>query len=110
MSFHLPQVEFCETESASSIRKQRASVTKVSQREEMVKKCLSELTDVCKNLGKVFEIHYFNIFNTATLKRIAGNMDMGKGYQIRETGYHVYTAKSRAFLKFDSVLVWRIML
>ncbi|KAJ7311138.1 hypothetical protein JRQ81_006741 [Phrynocephalus forsythii] len=65
------QVEFCETESASSIRKQRAAVTKISQREEMVKKCLSELTDVCKNLGKAFEIHYFNIFNTATLKRIA---------------------------------------
>ncbi|XP_072838309.2 recQ-like DNA helicase BLM [Pogona vitticeps] len=65
------QVEFCETESASSIRKQRASVAKISQREEMVKKCLSELTDVCKNLGKVFGIHYFNIFNTATLKRIA---------------------------------------
>ncbi|XP_062998816.1 recQ-like DNA helicase BLM isoform X2 [Elgaria multicarinata webbii] len=65
------QVEFCETESASSIRKQRASVTKMSQREEIVKKCLSDLTDVCKNLGKVFDIHYFNIFNTATLKRIA---------------------------------------
>ncbi|XP_058012060.1 recQ-like DNA helicase BLM isoform X2 [Ahaetulla prasina] len=65
------QVEFCETESASNIRKQRALETKVSLREEMVKKCLSELTDVCKNLGKVFNIHYFNIFNTATLKRIA---------------------------------------
>ncbi|XP_061451950.1 recQ-like DNA helicase BLM isoform X2 [Rhineura floridana] len=66
------QVEFYETESASSIRKQqRASVTKISQREEMVKKCRSELTDVCKNLGKVFDVHYFNIFNTATLKRIA---------------------------------------
>ncbi|XP_007434770.1 Bloom syndrome protein [Python bivittatus] len=65
------QVEFCETESASNIRKQRALETKMSQREEMVKKCLSELTDVCKNLGKVFNIHYFNIFNTATLKRIA---------------------------------------
>ncbi|XP_070618493.1 recQ-like DNA helicase BLM isoform X2 [Erythrolamprus reginae] len=65
------QVEFCETESASNIRKQRALETKMSLREEMVKKCLSELTDVCKNLGKVFNIHYFNIFNTATLKRIA---------------------------------------
>ncbi|XP_063170119.1 recQ-like DNA helicase BLM [Candoia aspera] len=65
------QVEFCETESASNIRKQKALETKMSRREEMVKKCLSELTDVCKNLGKVFNIHYFNIFNTATLKRIA---------------------------------------
>ncbi|KAH1183474.1 hypothetical protein KIL84_014090 [Mauremys mutica] len=65
------QVEFYETENASSIRKQRASVTKMSQREEMVKKCLVELTDVCKTLGKVFDVHYFNIFNTATLKRIA---------------------------------------
>ncbi|XP_060611415.2 recQ-like DNA helicase BLM [Anolis sagrei] len=64
-------VEFCETESASSLRKHRASVIKVSQREEMAKECLSELTDVCKNLGKVFSVHYFNIFNTATLKRIA---------------------------------------
>ncbi|XP_074863194.1 recQ-like DNA helicase BLM isoform X2 [Carettochelys insculpta] len=65
------QVEFYETETASSIRKQRASVTKMSQREEMVKKCLVELTDVCKTLGKVFDVHYFNIFNTATLKKIA---------------------------------------
>uniref|UniRef100_A0A8C5STI6 DNA 3'-5' helicase n=1 Tax=Laticauda laticaudata TaxID=8630 RepID=A0A8C5STI6_LATLA len=65
------QVEFCETESASNIRRQRALDTKMSLREEMVKKCLSELTDVCKNLGKVFNIHYFNIFNTATLKRIS---------------------------------------
>ncbi|XP_066491804.1 recQ-like DNA helicase BLM [Tiliqua scincoides] len=65
------QVEFHMTESASSIRRQRASVTNVSQREEMVTKCLSELTDVCKELGKVFGVHYFNIFNTATLKRIA---------------------------------------
>uniref|UniRef100_A0A670ZHU2 ATP-dependent DNA helicase n=1 Tax=Pseudonaja textilis TaxID=8673 RepID=A0A670ZHU2_PSETE len=65
------KVEFCETESASNIRRQRALDTKMSLREEMVKKCLSELTDVCKNLGKVFNIHYFNIFNTATLKRIA---------------------------------------
>uniref|UniRef100_A0A8C8R6N6 DNA 3'-5' helicase n=1 Tax=Pelusios castaneus TaxID=367368 RepID=A0A8C8R6N6_9SAUR len=65
------QVEFYETENATSIRKQRASVAKMSQREEMVKKCLVELTDVCKSLGKVFAVHYFNIFNTATLKRIA---------------------------------------
>uniref|UniRef100_A0A8D0G5B4 RecQ-like DNA helicase BLM n=1 Tax=Sphenodon punctatus TaxID=8508 RepID=A0A8D0G5B4_SPHPU len=65
------QVEFHETESASSIRKQRASVTKVSQREEMVTKCFTELTDVCKTLGKVFGVHYFNILDTATLKRIS---------------------------------------
>ncbi|NXK55451.1 BLM protein, partial [Chauna torquata] len=65
------QVEFHETENASAIRKQRASVTKMSQREEMVKKCLGELTDTCKTLGKVFDVHYFNIFSTSTLKKIA---------------------------------------
>ncbi|XP_014808260.1 PREDICTED: Bloom syndrome protein isoform X1 [Calidris pugnax] len=65
------QVEFHETESASAVRKQRASVAKVSQREEMVKKCLGELTDTCKTLGKVFDVHYFNIFSTSTLKKIA---------------------------------------
>ncbi|NXP46367.1 BLM protein, partial [Heliornis fulica] len=65
------QVEFHETENASAIRKQRASEAKMSQREEMVKKCLGELTDTCKTLGKVFDVHYFNIFNTSTLKKIA---------------------------------------
>ncbi|NXS95293.1 BLM protein, partial [Jacana jacana] len=65
------QVEFHETESASAVRKQRASVAKVSQREEVVKKCLGELTDTCKTLGKVFDVHYFNIFSTSTLKKIA---------------------------------------
>ncbi|NWS58608.1 BLM protein, partial [Chunga burmeisteri] len=65
------QVEFHETESASTIRKQRASMAKMSQREEMVKKCLGELTDTCKTLGKVFDVHYFNIFSTSTLKKIA---------------------------------------
>ncbi|NWH64045.1 BLM protein, partial [Geococcyx californianus] len=65
------QVEFHETENASAIRKQRASVAKMSQREEMVKKCLGELTDTCKMLGKVFDVHYFNIFSTSTLKKIA---------------------------------------
>ncbi|XP_059679968.1 recQ-like DNA helicase BLM [Gavia stellata] len=65
------QVEFHETESASAIRKQRASVAKMSQREEMVKKCFGELTDMCKTLGKVFDVHYFNIFSTSTLKKIA---------------------------------------
>ncbi|NWW42319.1 BLM protein, partial [Pedionomus torquatus] len=65
------QVEFHETESASTVRKQRASVAKVSQREEVVKKCLGELTDTCKTLGKVFDVHYFNIFSTSTLKKIA---------------------------------------
>nr|XP_056721709.1 recQ-like DNA helicase BLM [Euleptes europaea] len=68
------QVEFCETDSASSIRKQRVSAANTSKREEMVKKCLSELTNVCKNLGKLFDVHYFNIFNTATLKRIAESL------------------------------------
>ncbi|NXF01051.1 BLM protein, partial [Smithornis capensis] len=65
------QVEFHETESASAIRRQRASMAKMSQREEMVKQCLSELTDTCKALGKVFDVHYFNIFSTSTLKKIA---------------------------------------
>ncbi|NXO23597.1 BLM protein, partial [Cisticola juncidis] len=65
------QVEFHETESASAIRRQRASMAKVSQREEVVKQCLSELTDTCKTLGKVFDVHYFNIFSTSTLKKIA---------------------------------------
>ncbi|TRY58289.1 hypothetical protein DNTS_031055 [Danionella cerebrum] len=66
------QIEFVETESASSIRKHKASLTEnVSKREEMVKKCLDELNDLCKKLGKVFGIHYYNIFSTATLKKIA---------------------------------------
>ncbi|KFQ62248.1 hypothetical protein N334_02369, partial [Pelecanus crispus] len=65
------QVEFHETENASAIRKQRASMAKMSQREEVVKKCFGELTDTCKTLGKVFDVHYFNIFSTSTLKKIA---------------------------------------
>ncbi|KAM7003430.1 recQ-like DNA helicase BLM [Tautogolabrus adspersus] len=66
------QVEFYETESASSIRKHKASVAKnVSQRDEKVQECLKELTDLCKKLGKAFGIHYYNIFSTATLKKIA---------------------------------------
>ncbi|ELW62827.1 Bloom syndrome protein [Tupaia chinensis] len=65
------KVEFMETENSSSVKKQKALVAKVSQREEMVKKCLGELTEVCKSLGKVFGVHYFNIFNTATLKKLA---------------------------------------
>ncbi|XP_030353749.1 Bloom syndrome protein isoform X2 [Strigops habroptila] len=68
------RVEFHETESASAIRKQRASMAKMSQREEMVKKCLRELTDTCKTLGKVFDVHYFNIFSTSTLKKIAESL------------------------------------
>ncbi|XP_036400178.1 Bloom syndrome protein homolog [Megalops cyprinoides] len=66
------QVEFYETESASSIRKNKAAVTKnMSKREEMVQKCLQELQELCKKLGKVFALHYYNIFSTATLKKIA---------------------------------------
>lgn len=69
------QVEFYETESASSVRKQKAAVAKnVSQREEKVEECLKELTDLCKQLGKAFGLHYFNIFSTATLKKIAGTV------------------------------------
>ncbi|XP_051237812.1 recQ-like DNA helicase BLM isoform X1 [Dicentrarchus labrax] len=71
LSGHM-QVEFYETESASSIRKHRASVAKnVSQREEKVQECLKELTDLCKQLGKAFGIHYYNIFSTDTLKKIS---------------------------------------
>uniref|UniRef100_A0A8D3E4N3 RecQ-like DNA helicase BLM n=1 Tax=Scophthalmus maximus TaxID=52904 RepID=A0A8D3E4N3_SCOMX len=71
LSGHM-QVEFYETESASSIRKHKAAVAKnVSQRDEMVQQCLKELTDLCKQLGKAFGIHYYNIFSTATLKKIA---------------------------------------
>ncbi|XP_070763765.1 recQ-like DNA helicase BLM [Enoplosus armatus] len=71
LSGHMP-VEFYETESASSIRKHKAAVAKnVSQREEKVQECLKELTDLCKQLGKAFGIHYYNIFSTATLKKIA---------------------------------------
>uniref|UniRef100_A0A7N6B2A1 RecQ-like DNA helicase BLM n=1 Tax=Anabas testudineus TaxID=64144 RepID=A0A7N6B2A1_ANATE len=71
LSGHM-QVEFYETESASSIRKHKAAVAKnVSQREGMVQECLKELTDLCKQLGKAFGIHYYNIFSTATLKKIA---------------------------------------
>ncbi|XP_037622400.1 Bloom syndrome protein homolog isoform X1 [Sebastes umbrosus] len=71
LSGHM-QVEFYETESASSVRKHKAAVAKnVSQREEKVQECLKELTDLCKQLGKAFGIHYYNIFSTATLKKIA---------------------------------------
>uniref|UniRef100_A0A8C2XC58 RecQ-like DNA helicase BLM n=1 Tax=Cyclopterus lumpus TaxID=8103 RepID=A0A8C2XC58_CYCLU len=71
LSGHM-QIEFYETESASSVRKQKAAVGKnVSAREEKVQECLKELTDLCKQLGKAFGIHYFNIFSTATLKKIA---------------------------------------
>ncbi|MBN3325494.1 BLM protein, partial [Atractosteus spatula] len=66
------QIEFYDTESASSIKKHRASVTKnMSKREEMVQNCLQELNNLCKKLGKIFGIHYYNIFSTATLKKIA---------------------------------------
>ncbi|XP_050653987.1 recQ-like DNA helicase BLM isoform X1 [Macaca thibetana thibetana] len=68
------KVDFMETENSSSVKKQKALVAKVSQREEMVKKCLGELTEVCKSLGKVFGVHYFNIFNTVTLKKLAESL------------------------------------
>ncbi|KAM9066333.1 Bloom syndrome protein [Sarcophilus harrisii] len=68
------QVDFLETENLSGIRKQKALVKNISQREELVKKCLGELTEVCKGLGKVFGVHYFNIFNTVTLKKLAESL------------------------------------
>ncbi|XP_047398402.1 recQ-like DNA helicase BLM isoform X2 [Sciurus carolinensis] len=73
LSGHL-KVDFMEMENFSNLKKQKALVAKVSQREEMVKKCLGELTEVCKSLGKVFGVHYFNIFNTATLKKLAESL------------------------------------
>lgn len=67
-------MDFYETESASSIRKHKAAVAKnVSQREEKVQECFKELMDLCKQLGKAFGIHYYNIFSIAALKKIAGN-------------------------------------
>lgn len=73
--FSPTQVEFYETESASSIRKHKAAVAKnVSQREQKVQECLEELTNLCKQLGKAFGIHYYNIFSTSSLKKIAGNL------------------------------------
>ncbi|XP_072474854.1 recQ-like DNA helicase BLM isoform X2 [Notamacropus eugenii] len=68
------KVDFLETENFSGIRKQKALEAKISQREELVKKCLGELTEVCKGLGKVFGVHYFNIFNTVTLKKLAESL------------------------------------
>ncbi|XP_022057037.1 recQ-like DNA helicase BLM isoform X2 [Acanthochromis polyacanthus] len=71
LSGHM-QVEFYETESASTIRKHKGAADKnVSQRDKMVQECLKELTDLCKQLGKAFSIHYYNIFATSTLKKIA---------------------------------------
>uniref|UniRef100_A0A1A7XSC7 RecQ-like DNA helicase BLM n=2 Tax=Iconisemion striatum TaxID=60296 RepID=A0A1A7XSC7_9TELE len=70
LSGHM-QVEFCETESASSIRKHKAVTKSISKREQMVQECLTELIDRCKQLGKAFGLHYYNIFSTATMKKIA---------------------------------------
>ncbi|KAM3610150.1 uncharacterized protein V6R79_026196 [Siganus canaliculatus] len=71
LSGHM-RVEFYETESASSIRKHKAAVAQnVSQREAKIQECLKELTDLCKQLGKAFGLHYYNIFSTNTLKKIA---------------------------------------
>ncbi|XP_061781212.1 recQ-like DNA helicase BLM isoform X2 [Nerophis lumbriciformis] len=71
LSGHM-QVDFYETESASSARKNKAAVSKnVSQRDQMTQECLKELIDLCKQLGKAFGIHYFNIFSTATLKKLS---------------------------------------
>ncbi|XP_028306953.1 Bloom syndrome protein homolog isoform X3 [Gouania willdenowi] len=71
LSGHM-KVEFYETESASGIRRQKSAVAnKVSRREQMVQECLKELTDLCKQLGKAFGLHYYNIFSTNTVKQIA---------------------------------------
>ncbi|XP_063781550.1 recQ-like DNA helicase BLM isoform X2 [Pseudophryne corroboree] len=69
------KIEFQDTENASSLRKQKTSVmASTSKREEMVKKCQAEVTELCKRLGKIFGVHYFNIFNTATIRRIAESL------------------------------------
>ncbi|XP_056427533.1 recQ-like DNA helicase BLM [Hyla sarda] len=69
------KVQFQDTENASSLRKQKASVmASTSKREEMVNKCQAEVTELCKRLGKIFGVHYFNIFNTATIRRIAESL------------------------------------
>lgn len=82
------QVEFYETESTSSIRKQKAAVAKnVSKREEMVQECLKELMDLCKQLGKAFGLHYYNIFSTNTLKNIAGKTSHLCQYLVGKTSY-----------------------
>ncbi|XP_061139102.1 recQ-like DNA helicase BLM isoform X1 [Syngnathus typhle] len=66
------QVNFYETESASSVRKNKAAVAaNVSQRDQKVQECLKELVELCKKLGKTFGIHYYNIFSTATLKKLS---------------------------------------
>ncbi|XP_077373066.1 recQ-like DNA helicase BLM isoform X2 [Festucalex cinctus] len=71
LSGHM-QVDFYETESASTVRKNKAAVAKnVSQRDQKVQECLKELVELCKQLGKTFGIHYYNIFSTATLKKLS---------------------------------------
>ncbi|XP_063304766.1 recQ-like DNA helicase BLM [Pelobates fuscus] len=70
------KVEFQDTESSSSsLRKQKSVVVvNTSKREEMVNKCQEEVTELCKRLGKIFGVHYFNIFNTGTIRRIAESL------------------------------------
>ncbi|XP_057693552.1 recQ-like DNA helicase BLM [Corythoichthys intestinalis] len=66
------QLDFYETESASSFRKNKSAVTKkVSQRDQKVQECLKDLVELCKQLGKTFGIHYYNIFSTGTLKKLS---------------------------------------
>ncbi|XP_049579124.1 recQ-like DNA helicase BLM isoform X3 [Syngnathus scovelli] len=66
------EVNFYETESASSVRKNKAAVAaNISQRDQKVQECLKELVELCKKLGKTFGIHYYNIFSTATLKKLS---------------------------------------
>uniref|UniRef100_A0A3Q3DXJ1 ATP-dependent DNA helicase n=1 Tax=Hippocampus comes TaxID=109280 RepID=A0A3Q3DXJ1_HIPCM len=70
LSGHM-QVNFYDTESASSFRKNKAVAKNVSQRDQKVQECLKELVELCKQLGKTFGIHYYNIFSTATLKKLS---------------------------------------
>ncbi|XP_051916120.1 recQ-like DNA helicase BLM [Hippocampus zosterae] len=70
LSGHM-QVTFYDTESASSFRKNNAVAKNVSQRDHKVQECLKELVELCKQLGKTFGIHYYNIFSTATLKKLS---------------------------------------
>ncbi|KAG8516349.1 LOW QUALITY PROTEIN: Bloom syndrome protein [Galemys pyrenaicus] len=85
LSGHL-KVDFVESEASSSVKKQKAKEAEVSRRQELVQKCLGELTEVCKCLGRVFGVHYFNIFSTATLKKLAESLSADPGVLLQIDG------------------------
>lgn len=75
-------------------------MTQGSQREEVVKKCLGELTEVCKSLGKVFGVHYCNIFNTVTLKKFEESLSFDAKVLLQIDG--VYDDKPE---KYDAEVI-----